>query len=202
MHILKAIISWLILFLLVKLPLYVLGIFVVPIALRWRITSPVRDPLKQSYPTRMIVNLPKWAWIWGNASEGAMSWMKKWPEICWDKNPKSLLSMWQWLAIRNPSNNLKFTRGLAVNLHEVREYTLLAGTSDRVSAKYNLKGHQFFAVKGKYFRYYNFLYVGDIFWVRLGHKIEPRHFPVDIHQPIRKLWKGMTFRIGLMSRYQ
>lgn len=217
-YILQAGLSWILLFFFVKLPLMLLGLFVIPIALRFRTTSPVTDPARQTYPFRMIVHLPKWAWIWDNEPEGAMSWMKRWPDLIWfGKPPTSLWAMYQWLAIRNPSNNLKFVRGLAVNMLEVKRVKLLYGVSSQVSAKYDLRGAQFFTVTGKYLRYFNFHYVGKYIWIRLGHKVEPRHWDlegkikegeekkVDATMLVentehRKIWKGMTFRFGLMYK--
>lgn len=215
-HILLAAISW-VGFFAIKILLMLLGFVVVPIALQWRKTEPVKTKDKQIYPSRRHVSLPKWAWVWDNEAEGAMSWMPSWPELCWDKNPESLLSMWQWLAVRNPSNNLKYVLGLAVNMLQIKEITLLYGVATQVSAKYNLQGIQFFTAKGKYFRYFNFHYAGKYIWIRFGHKIEPRHWvkKLKVGEPVkvseidlkeqethRKIWKGMTFRFGLMSKYK
>lgn len=196
----------------------VTGLFVVPIALLFRSTDRVYEKERQVYPSRMVVHLPRWAWIWDNDTEGAMSWMKRWPDLIWfGKKPESLWAMYQWLAIRNPSNNLKYVRGLAVQMQEVKEILLIAGTAKQVSPKYNLKGFQFFTAKSKYFRYFNLHYVGKWIWIRFGHKIEPRHWLNDIEKgkpekvseidlteklTTRKLWKGMTFRFGLMSKYK
>jgi len=128
-----------------------------------------------------------------------MSWMKSWPEICWKKRPDSFLSMFQGGAVRNPANNLRYTRGIAVNLKEVVSSEYWGDYT--VHEKYGKRGWQFVTCKGKMFRYFGFYAVGKKWYIRLGHKIQPNHF-VDGYvdsQPPRKLWKGMTFRVRPVS---
>ena len=173
------------------------GLVIVPIALLFRTEEKIYDTdPKKAYPSRKLVHLPKWAWIWDNDAEGMMSWMKNWPSICWDGDPTTFLSMFQWAAVRNPANNLRFIRGIAVYLPDVEEAEYWG--KEVVSDKWNVDGEgwQFVRCKGKYFPYYSFYWVGKKLTIRLGHKIEPAHFKPEylIGKPERKLWKGMTFR--------
>jgi hypothetical protein len=200
MNILYAVVTWAFLFVL-RASLIILGLVVVPVALLFRTTEDVVDPSNLTYPERKVVHLPKWAWLWDNDAEGAMSWMVRWPDLCWDKDPTSFLSMFQWMAIRNPVNNMRFTRGIAAYLPYIKSIDLLYGDSF-VSTKYQ-EGVQFVVGKGNFFRYYSFYYVkviGDkTFSIRLGHKMEPRHLPIKLETPERKYWKGMTFRVSYKS---
>lgn len=176
-----------------------LGVVVVPVALLFRTERPVSDPARQAYPSRKEVHLPRWAWIWDNDAEGMMSWMDEWPEMCWNGKPYSFLSMFQWAAIRNPANNMRFIRGIAVYLPDVKKSkwwgTYNVNDKDYKSESQG-KGWQFTYAKGKYFPYYGFNWVGDKFYASWGHKIEPRHFVNNYgsNYEERKLWKGMTFR--------
>jgi len=82
----------------------VLGLFVVAIALPF-----VKEDIPPKLPktiTRTVssgwtyIRLPKWAdWCWGNDKYGA--------EGNWFWNGKSFWKRYQWLALRNPANNLQ-----------------------------------------------------------------------------------------------
>lgn len=172
------------------------GFVIVPIALLFRTERPVSNPDKQAYPSRKEVHLPRWAWIWDNDAEGMMSWMDEWPEMCWNGKPYSFISMWQWAAWRNPANNMRFIRGIAVYLPDVKEHAFWGKESVNDKDYVNGKGWNFIYCKGKYFPYYGFNWVGDKYYAQLGHKIEPKHFTADYTKGLmaRKLWKGMTFR--------
>lgn len=191
----KAVISWVV-WAAIRLVMVVIGFFVVAVALPFRTYEPVTDPDKQAYPERKIVHLPKWAWLWDNDAEGMMSWMDEWPEMCWNGKPDSFLSMWQWAAWRNPANNMRFVRGLAVYLPEAHSFELWGKEHVADKDYVNGKGWQFVKCKGKYFTYYGFYWVGEKYYCRLGHKFDPRHFKPDYLDATleRKHWKGMTFR--------
>lgn len=195
LELLKAIPSW-VFWAFVRLNAVILGFFVVAAALPFRTEEPVPVGEEKPYPERKIVHLPKWAWLWDNDAEGMMSWMEEWPEMCWNGKPDSFLSMWQWAAWRNPANNMRFMRGIAVYLPEA--HSVKYWGKYKVSDKdyKNGEGWQFVGCKGKYFPYYGFQWVGKKYYIRLGHKIEPNHFEPDYlpNSPERKHWKGMTFR--------
>ena len=183
----------------IRLSGILLGLAVVPVALLFRSESPVIDPSRQVYPSRKNVRLPKWAWLWDNDAEGMMSWMDEWPEMCWNGEPDSMLSMFQWAAIRNPANNMRFVKGLACFLPDVSGHTFYG--DEKVDDKdwENGKGWNFIYAKGKLFPYFGFNWVGDKFYCQIGHKIEPSHFEPNYipNAPERKLWKGMTFRFNV-----
>lgn len=191
----KAILTWSF-WITLRLAAILVGFVVVAIALLFRNEKPVEDGGRQVYPERKVVHLPKWAWLWDNDAEGMMSWMPEWPEMCWNGKPDSFLSMWQWAAWRNPANNMRFVRGLAVYLPEAHSFKYWG--NERVADKDYEEGQgwQFCRCKGKYFTYYAFYWVGKKFYSRIGHKFDPRHFEpgyID-NAPPRKHWKGMTFR--------
>lgn len=182
---------------------WLLGFFVVPIALLFRTETPADI---KPYPERKNVHLPKIFWLWDNDAEGAMSWMPEWPEMCWNGNPDSFLSMFQWLAIRNPANNMRFVKYLAVFIPDAKDFELLAGV-EYVEDKTDARGFQFQRCTMHGFPYYSFRWVGEKYYAEIGHKIEPRHFHPDylLDLPERKKWKGMTFRFNRKrdnSKYQ
>lgn len=194
-ELLKAIPIWLF-WAILRLLAVIAGLFIVAIALPFRTEEPVPEGGEKPYPSRKIVHLPKWAWLWDNDAEGMMSWMDEWPEMCWNKNPDSFLSMWQWAAWRNPANNMRFVRGIAVYIPEAHSFEYWGDEVVDDKDWENGQGWNFLKCKGKYLTYYGFNWVGEKFYAQIGHKIEPKHFEegfVD-NAPERKLWKGMTFR--------
>ena len=197
LDILQAIVTWVFL-IAIRLPLILAGLVIVPIGLLFRTTEEVTNPDELTYPERKVVHMPKIFWLWDNDAEGAMSWMDEWPDMCWDKDPTSFLSMFQWMAIRNPVNNMRFTKGIAAYLPHIESIRYYG---DRyVSDKYQA-GFQFVISQGKIFKYYGLVWVKNIgskkLVIRIGHKLRPDHLPVPEGIPYRKLWKGMTFRIGI-----
>lgn len=99
------------------LPLRVLfilaGLVVVPLALPFRtMHADTAVRFSQASGTWYLVTLPRWAWPWSNDRDGALGDRRGW----WHTNaPFGLgayhwFSMLVWLAIRNPANNLRFTR--------------------------------------------------------------------------------------------
>lgn len=195
-HILIALLTWPI-WLTIRLLFIIAGLVVVPIALLFRTES---EAARKPYPERKIVHLPKWAWPWDNDAEGMMSWMDEWPQMCWNGKPDSFLSMFQWAAIRNPANNLRFVRGMALYVPDIQEHNYWGDYS--ADDKYDTNKWSFVYAKGRYFPYYGFYWVGEKYYFQFGHKIEAKHFKPDFvtNVPERKLWKGMTFRLPNKKR--
>lgn len=85
------------------------GLIVVPIALRW---SQLNEATARPYPSRAgtwwLVSLPSWARWWDNPVDGACGDQRgDWDAWCrkWLRRPATAyLSMFIWLAIRNPAN--------------------------------------------------------------------------------------------------
>jgi hypothetical protein len=77
------------------------GLFVVAIAIPFRIESTSIDD------GRPILNLPKWAYPWGNDFDGLLGDKRGW----WTANAPfpfhTFLGMYWWAAIRNPANNMR-----------------------------------------------------------------------------------------------
>ncbi len=172
-HIILALLTWP-LWIVIRLTAIILGLFIVALALPFRTEKPVTNPDEQAYPSRKIVHLPKWAWLWDNDAEGMMSWMDEWPEMCWNGKPDSFLSMWQWAAWRNPANNMRFVRGLALYVPDTKEWNFWGDTKVDDKDYVNGKGWNFIYARGKYFPYYGFNWVGDKYYTQLGHKVEPK----------------------------
>lgn len=97
-----AAIQWAVVFAL-RLALVLAGLVMVAVAL------PFRADNQSVSDGRYIVNLPRWAWIWGNDYDGLLGDKRGW----WaDNTPFGLpahhwFSMWWWAAIRNPANNMR-----------------------------------------------------------------------------------------------
>jgi len=97
----RAVAQWL--FLAVcNLVLFVLGLVVVAVAL------PFRVPGVSVSDGRPIVNLPRWAWLFGNDYDGVHGDKRGW----WAANTPfgwaadSFGAMYTWTALRNPVNNM------------------------------------------------------------------------------------------------
>lgn len=183
----KALLKWPRLFI-SSLTLFFLGLFMVAIALPFRVQGfSVSDG-------RPIVNLPRWAYVWGNDFDGALGDKRGW----WAENTPfgvdvtSFLAMWWWLAIRNPSNNM---RRLETFYAPITGSTITYAGDFIVEDDVDGGGWQFVkcvSAKGK--TYYGFYLVKEYgercLMIRLGHKIKPEHAGT-VDQP-----KGFTFRFN------
>lgn len=88
----------------IKLVLSLLGLIVVPIALRFA-----------NYG-----KLPRWAWLWDNDRDGLEG--PDWYRLRYAPNhwlAKSFPRFW-WLAVRNPCNNLRFVEALDLDIRPIR----------------------------------------------------------------------------------
>lgn len=171
------------------------------------------------YPGRTIYNAPRWLWLWGNDADGMTGDSRGW----WHENADQamffglfpflrrwfpnipmfdsthFISMWYWLALRNPVNNLRYVN-LINCVPADYNITLLAG-QEFVADKPGLGGFQFVQALPKVKRLpffplpvFGFYFVHEwsstrAFVIRLGHKIEPRH--ADTTEP-----KGMVFKLN------
>jgi hypothetical protein len=201
---LRVVLQWTVLAL-IRIPLMFLGLFVVPVALLFKTESSLKDPFTEYNTGRSwwLVSLPRWAWIWGNDREGAKGDRRGY----WDANgivwggSDQFLNQWWWLAVRNPVNNMRFTRGLSVNMREAKT-RVLAG-QQYVHDSRGVYGWQFLRADDQRFHYYSYYIVKKIgrkaaFAFRIGHKIEMWHNTHDWSTDIQKAWKGFTIslRIG------
>ena len=181
---LEVLIQWSLL-IVIRIPLVIIGIFVVPIAL-----LSAREVATQR---GLIELLPDWAWIWSNDRDGSKGDIRGW----WEKNAvfpggaNAFMNQWWWLAIRNPVNNMRFTRGLAVDMREATVHCL--GGQDLVHD--DIYGWQFLQADGPKYHYYSFYMVCPWINIRIGHKIEMWHNHHDWTQDQQKAWKGFTVRV-------
>ena len=89
-------------FLFATLPFTVIGFFIVPIAILFRKPD-------VSLEGKLIVNAPRWLWLWGNDEDGyePAYYVAMTPE--WNR----YVRMWVWAAWRNSFNNIRFIRWLS-----------------------------------------------------------------------------------------
>lgn len=181
----KVLMQWAFLFV-SNLVLVLAGLLVVPLAL------PFAGPGVSVSDGRAILNLPMWAYIWGNDFDGA--WGDKhgnWKGVFgFDKY--HFVSMFWWLAIRNPANNMR-----RIGLWQCP----VEGSSCSVIGKSAVRdapgegGWQFVTFTNAGKDYYGFYLVHEwnaerAFVVRLGFKIQPSQIGSG-DQP-----KGFTFKVN------
>lgn len=172
-----------------RVVLIVAGLFVVAIALPFRVSrTSVSDG-------RAIINLPRWAWLWGNDYDGLLGdkrgWWKDNTVFCLPVN--SLFAMWWWAAIRNPANNMR----------RVSLFSCPANKCDIdfighlvVEDKPGMSGWRFIVARLGGRCWYGFYFVRQwsaarAFVVQLGFKIKPSHK----NDPSAKE-KGFTFEVN------
>lgn len=178
--------SWLIV---ARLLGIITGLVMVPLAIPFRV-----DGVSGS-DGRPIVNLPRWAWLWGNDFDGLLGDKRgRWA----DNTPRgwavdSFMAMFWWAAIRNPANNMRFLDAFSAPIMDSKigywgRYT--------VEDKPGLDGWQFVWAEQEGRRWYGFYAV--LCWsttralvVRLGFKIKPEH--AGKQEPR----KGLTFKVNL-----
>ena len=182
------------------------GLVVVPVAM------PFFVPGVSGSDGRPILNLPRWAWLWGNDFDGLLGDKRKW----WDVNCDALvffgllpllrrlvpipvlqagnyLAMWWWAAIRNPANNMRFLDAFSAPIMDSKigyfgRYT--------VEDKPGLDGWQFVWAEQEGRRWYGFYAVhcwstNRALVIRFGFKIKPAH--AGKQEPR----KGLTFKANL-----
>lgn len=163
---------------------------------------------------RLIENLPRWAWLFGNDYDGLQGDKRGW----WGANcdasvlfgllpllrrlgvpldpltKTDWLARWWWAAVRNPVNNLRLVPGFNCPVSECVIRFLGAPV---VEDKPGYSGWQFVAARhaGGRSRWYGFYLVHQwntsrAFVLRLGYKIKPEHEGSD--EP----GKGMTYKIN------
>lgn len=202
-HVFVAVLMWLALALL-RVPVILLGLLVVPAALPFRRElASNREGLY--WPGWKLVRLPWWAWPWDNLRDGCMGdvrgdyWFREYHGFLdWLPNKwVPFAKMAWWLAIRNPANN--FSRFMRPNAVDVRtlKISLLAGHWGVDKTMHT--SWQFVMGQGAAFRYYGFYclipFRGGHINIRVGHKIEPKHYLQDFSGDPQKAIKGFTFRL-------
>jgi hypothetical protein len=200
--------EWLLLLVLRMVPI-VLGLPVVALAVFWPVAgASVSDG-------RPILNLPRWAWLWGNDFDGIDGDKRSWwaencdAQVLFGLLPvlrrlglpieplafTSWLARWWWAAVRNPANNMRLLRAFSCPVSECEIECLGQPLVEDSPGK---GGFQFVTAKRPdgWARWYGLYWVWQLkadraFVVRLGFKIRPDHaFKAD--EPA----KGMTFKIN------
>ncbi|MHA6236870.1 DUF7338 family protein [Pseudomonas fluorescens group sp. PF-69] len=184
----RALAQWSFLFV-CNVVLLLLGLVVVAVAL------PFRVPGVSVSDGRPIVNLPRWAWLWGNDFDGVLgdkhgTWAASTP-FGWPA--ASFGAMYTWAALRNPVNNM---RRLSLFACPVAQCTISGYGQDYVRDSDGQSGWQFVIARCGLRRWYGFYWVHQ--WttaralvVRLGYKIAISDAGVT-EEPI-----GMTTKLDL-----
>ena len=187
-HALLAAAQWAALIVL-RVALILLGLPIVALAI------PFRRAGVSASDGREIVNLPRWAWLWGNDFDGLLGDKRGW----WANNTPfgvavdSYLAMWWWAAVRNPVNNLRFVKGINC---PVSQCAIVNQGDYTVEDKPGQGGFQFVTAYSGSSTWYGLYWVHE--WsdtralvVRLGYKIKPSH-ALNPNEPP----KGMTFKVN------
>lgn len=175
-----------------RLALIVVGLVMVAIAIPFRIHgTSVSDG-------RAIVNLPRWAWIWGNDYDGLLGDKRGW----WNNNTilglpvNHPFAMWWWAAIRNPANNM---RRVPVFSCPANKCAIRYTGSEVVEDKPGMGGWRFTVAERKGRKWYGFYLVHE--WnatralvIQLGFKIKPSH----MGDP-KATEKGFTCEVNLFK---
>jgi len=184
----------------------VLGLVVVAIAI------PFRVPGVSLSDGRAIVNLPRWAHLFGNDFDGLLGDKRLWwaencdASVLFGLRPllrrlgvplaqlgaDSYLAMYWWAAIRNPVNNMRL---LSLYSCPVSECEISYRGDAVVEDSPGKGGWQFVTASKGRRRWYGFYLVHEwsatrAFVIRFGFKIKPEQYPAD--EPA----KGMTTKIN------
>lgn len=164
----RALAQWLFLFV-CNAVLMILGLLVVAVAI------PFRVPGVSVSDGRPIVNLPRWAWLFGNDYDGLLGDKRGW----WAANTPfgwaatAFGAMYTWAALRNPVNNMRQTSLFSC---PVAECSITGYGQDEVKDSPGMGGWQFVIAKRGLRRWYGFYWVHQ--WsdtralvVRMGYKI-------------------------------
>ena len=170
---------------------------------------------KDTYPTKYweLITMPIIFWPWDNYRDGMMGDTRGWYYNYWKQEGWSeWFARYHWLAIRNPTNNLRFVKGISAYM-PTTHVTVLKG-QPVVEDELGQEGFQILKGTGKYFNYYTLYYVAKAnaegispFIIRLGHKIKLSHNDTDWTAELNagdgrafKGYKGFTFRIGFNKK--
>lgn len=171
LNIIKAVCQWVFL-LACNIVTDLAGLFVVAIAIPFRV-----DDVSKS-DGRQIVNLPRWAWLFGNDYDGLLGDKRGW----WAENTPfgwpvdHFVSMYTWAALRNPVNNMRLTNLFSA---PVQGSTITFKGKEHVRDDKDSAGWQFVTTENsgkKWFGFYLVYLWSDTraFVIRLGFKVEPK----------------------------
>lgn len=149
----------------IRLAAILLGFIVVPIALHFskkrELDKPVIIPVEVN-GTKLdlcidhTVQLPKWAWLWDNYEEGCASTYAPYWQKCKGR-ANSYWNMIFWSCIRNPANNMRFTKMFQCDMlnckHEYKEYanSFYCKSTDLITGKvyYSFRRRKWYEHKGQ-----------------------------------------------------
>lgn len=171
LNITKAICQWVFL-LACNIVTDLVGLFVVAIAIPFKV-----DDISKG-DGRKIVNLPRWAWLFGNDYDGLLGDKRGW----WAENTPfgwpvdHFVSMYTWAALRNPVNNMRLTNLFSA---PVQGSTITFKGKEHIRDDKDSAGWQFVTTENsgkKWFGFYLVYLWSDTraFVIRLGFKAEPK----------------------------
>lgn len=190
MDYIKAPLQWIFL-LLANIVLVIVGLFVVALFIPFRV-----DGVSKS-DGRYISNLPKCVWLFGNDYDGLLGDKRGWwaANTPWGLPVDHFISMFTWAALRNPSNNKRFTNMFSAT---VEGSTITYKGNFKVKDKAGQQGWQFVTTENNGKKWYGFYLVHlwsdtRAFVIRIGYKVEPS----DAGSTDRQ---GMTTKINLYKQ--
>lgn len=226
-HVFLAAAQWLLLFP-VRVVLILVGLVVVPLAMPLLVTEGPPVPFTQAPGNWQFKRLPAWAWLWSNDRDGAAGDKRGW----WHLNaPFGLgayhpLSMFVWLALRNPANNMRFTRWLGCPVTECDyRYWGDENVEDRpgdggcrlLLATHKTSGRSYYGLY--WVKEWTLSSVPGLAWavqrlpkvaalvaapravvVQLGFKGEPKDWAEDYTGDLSRQWAGMTYEVNPFKR--
>lgn len=181
------------------------GFVVVPVALLFRKHhAGTATPFTQSPGNWQLVTLPRWAWPWSNDRDGAIGDKRGWWHVHapFGLGAYHYLSMLVWLALRNPANNLRFTRlfGCPVLSTSARWWG-----REEVEDDPGKGGLRFLMASSGLWPFYGLYWVhewgnGRALVVQIGFKGEPSDWVEDYTGDRQRQWKGFTCEINPIKR--
>ena len=156
-------------FLLIKLPLIIIGWLVIPSCAVLR----VYDWRKSRVNDKTILAWsPSWMWIWGNEEDGILNGEQ------FDDMGNEILQIIYWSAWRNPANNLRYVPYLGAELNKDRvRYVGTFGSSAAAADLYDSKTPLWFYCWDDVYAnvYILFSLLGSLYKFRIGWKVFPTY---------------------------
>lgn len=161
----------------IRLPLWILGFFIVPIALLFA----KEDKSTLNDNGWSMKTLPKWAWFWGNDIDGCYGdhsgrWMNR---DSYFKNGRLFLNQFVWCAWRNPVNNLRQTKLFSADFADMTSMGYFG--QEVVNDRFYEDGYHLVWIKRDNFLqcgiYYTRQWGSSAYGIRLriGFKLKPSH---------------------------
>lgn len=168
-----SILTWVI-YAIIQVPLFIIGLFVIPLALLGDAHRFEKSRVFDDKTHKIVRWTWWWMWPWGNEEDGVIGSSNYFKEKTAKGWPEFLIGF-VWSALRNPTNNLRFTKYISVKIdpERVRYRGSLGPTHP--DAYHDKKPMWFYARCGIYSGFYwQFMMLGTWLWrFWIGWKILP-----------------------------